>query len=338
MQFDLFKPNARYMEPVRRTIVLAHGSLPTTDFYLGARLASLQGVPTRRIDTAREQAAAGAFGPGDFVIIVRHAPPAWLRALSANQQQLAGVALLLDDDIPAALHSAELPLLYALKIVWRYARARRALARLCSAVWVSTPYLKEKYAHANPRLLTPLYLGAQSQVEPAGMSYFYHGTSSHRLEQAFLAGVVRKVQARMPEATFEIIGDRRTRQLFRGIPRVRVLPPMKWPDFLAHTAGARHAVGLAPMLDSHFNRARSHVKLYDITRCGAAGIYSDVAVYRDNVENGVNGILCPNDEDAWAEAICRLLADAGAREGVSRNALAWCEQRSRDPGFTLSGA
>lgn len=335
MQFDLFKPSARYDEPVRRTVVLAHGSLPTTDFYLGARLASLEGLPTRHIDTAREPAVADTFGPGDFVIIVRHAPPAWLRALVAHQPQLAGVALLLDDDIPAALHSPELPLLYALKIVWRYVRARRALARLCNAVWVSTPYLQQKYAHVRPRLLMPLYLEAQSRVEPAGMSYFYHGTSSHRLEQAFLAGVVRKVQARMPEATFEIIGDRRTRRLFQGIPRVRVLPPMSWPDFLAHTSSVRHAVGLAPMFDSHFNRARSHVKLYDITRCGAAGVYSDVPIYRDNVENGVTGMLCPNGEDAWVDAICRLLADKASRMTISSNALARCEQHSRDAGFAL---
>ncbi|MEW6133731.1 MAG: glycosyltransferase [Pseudomonadota bacterium] len=338
MRFDLITPHARYTKPVQRTVVLAHGSLPTTDFYLGARLASLQGVPTRRIDTAREQAAAGAFGPGDFVIIVRHAPPAWLHVLAARQPQLAGVALLLDDDIPAALHSPELPLLYAFKTALRYVRARRMLARLCSAVWVSTPYLKEKYAHAKPRLLTPLYLGAPPRPEYRDMVYFYHGTSSHRLEQDFLAGVVRKVQARLPEARFEIIGDRRTRRLFRGIPRVRVLPPMKWPDFLAHTARVSHAVGLAPMLDSHFNQARSHVKLYDITRCGAAGIYSDVAVYRDNVENGVNGILCPNDEDAWVEAICRLLADGEERAAIGRNARSWCERHSHDPGFTLSGA
>lgn len=338
MRFDLFTPGARYTEPPRRAVVLAHGNLPTTDFYLRARLASLQGVTARYIDTAREPGAAAAIHAGDFVIIVRHAPPAWLHVLAARQPQLAGVALLLDDDIPAALESVELPMLYAFKTALRYVRARRMLARLCSAVWVSTPYLKDKYAHANPRLLTPLYLDAQSRGEPAGMSYFYHGTSSHRLEQAFLAGVVRKVQARMPEARFEIIGDRSTRRLFRGIPRVRVLAPMKWPDFLAHTAGVRHAVGLAPMLDSHFNQARSHVKLYDITRCGAAGIYSDVAVYRDNVQNGVNGVLCPNDEDAWVEAICRLLADGEERAAIGRNARSWCERHSHAPGFTLSGA
>lgn len=337
MRFELFTPCARYSEPVQRAVVLAHGRLPTTDFYLRARLDSLEGVTTRYIDTAREHADAAVFNPSDFVIIVRHAPPAWLRALTPMQPRLAGVALLLDDDIPAVLESAELPLPYALKTALRYVRARRMLARLCSAVWVSTPYLLQKYAHAKPRLLTPLYLDATSRFEPAGMSYFYHGTSSHRLEQAFLAGVVRKVQARMPEARFEIIGDRRTRRLFRGIPRVEVLRPMPWPDFLAHTAGVRHAVGLAPMLDSHFNRARSHVKLYDITRCGAAGIYSDMAVYRDNVENGINGILCPNDEDAWVEAICRLLADGEARAAISRNARRWCERHSQDPGFDLFG-
>lgn len=334
MQFDLIAPGARYREPAHRTVVLEHGSLPTTDIYLAERLASLPG-PSRRIDTSRERAQAEAFGAGDFVIIVRHAPRAWLRALDANRARLAGVALLLDDDIPAALHSPDLPAWYALRTVLRYLLSRRSLARLCSAVWVSTPYLQQKYAHVAPRLLTPLYLGAPFHAKSHAVTYFYHGTASHRLEQAFLAGVVRKVQARLEHAHFEVIGDQRTRRLFRGIPRVRVQHPMSWPDFLAYTASVRHAVGLAPMLDSHFNRARSHVKLYDITRCGAAGVYSDVPVYRDNVESGVNGILCPDDENAWVEAICRLLTDEAARAEIGRNAQDWCSQHMRDPEFRL---
>lgn len=335
MQFDLFTPSARYQENVKRAVVLSHGRLPTTDIYLAERLASLPGLSTIYVDTLSQRPGSHEFDQGDFVIIVRHAPLPWLKVLAANRARLAGVVLLLDDDSPAVLESSELPLMYALKTALRYVRGQRLLARLCSEVWVSTPYLQSKYAHANPRLLSPLYLAAPSPNLKQVVTYFYHGTASHRLEHAFLVNVVSKVQARIAHAHFEVMGTSRTKRLFKGIPRVRVLHPMAWPDFLAYTAGVRHAVGLAPMLDSHFNQARSHVKLYDITRCGAAGIYSDVPVYRDNVQDGVSGILCPNDENAWVEAICRLLTDEPARAEITAHAQAWCEQHARDPGFTL---
>jgi len=273
---------------------------------------------------------------GSFVIIVRHAPRPWLRLLYTHRKYLSGAALLLDDDIPGALACPDLPWLYALKTVYRYIRTRRMLAAVCDAVWVSTPFLQEKYRKVRPRLLAPLYLRTPFHAKSHAVTYFYHGTSSHRREVAFLVEVVRRVQSRLEHAHFEIIGGAGIRLLFRGIPRVRVQHPMTWPDFLAYTSSVHHAVGLAPLLDTHFNQARSHNKLYDITRCGAAGIYSDVPVYRSNVHAGC-GVICPNDADMWANEICRLLTENEARQAIFKNALEWCEGHALDEGFSLKG-
>jgi len=87
---------------------------------------------------------------------------------------------------------------------------------------------------------------------------------------------------------------------------------------------------------THFNRARSHNKLYDITRCGAAGIYSDVDIYREHVQDGINGIFCSEDENDWVEAICELLTEPARRAAICRRALAECEQLASGPGFRLN--
>lgn len=336
-ELAMVAPRGRYSGPVRAVVVLAHGALPTTDMYLAARLAELGVAEPRYVDTRAEAPSLAPFPDGAFVVVVRHAPRRWLRRVAAAAPRLAGVAWLLDDDIPGVLACSDLPFVYALRTAFRYLATRDLLARLCHEVWVSTPYLRDKYAAARPRLLHPLYLGAPFHAKAGAVTYFYHGTAAHRRELGFLVGVVRRVQARLENAHFEVIGDERTRRLFRGIPRVRVQHPMSWPDFLAYTSGVHHAVGLAPMLDSHFNRARSHNKLYDITRAGAVGVYSDVDVYREHVRDGVNGLLVGDDESAWVEAICRLLADGESRTGMQRAALAWCEGQRHDPGFRLSG-
>jgi len=329
----LIQPRGQYRGTIRSVLVLSHGALPSTDLYLAARM---KGLESRYVDTSVEMPNADLLGDGSYVVIVRHAPRPWLQLLHAHRARLGGIAFMLDDDIPGALGCPDLPMFYALKTAYRYFRTRRLLAAVCDAVWVSTPFLQDKYQEVGPRLLEPLYLGAPFHAKSHAVTYFYHGTSSHRQEVEFLVEVVRIVQSRLENAHFEIIGGLRTRRQFRGIPRVRVQHPMTWPDFLAYTSSVHHAVGLAPMLDTHFNQARSHNKLYDITRCGAAGIYSDVPVYRSNVHAGC-GVICPNDADVWADQICHLLGDAEARQSIFKNALELCEGHALDEGFSLKG-
>ena len=185
---------------------------------------------------------------------------------------------LLDDDIPGAMRAAELPLYYAWRTAGRYALTRRRLARVCSEVWVSTAELQRRYPEAAAQVCEPLYLPCVNHAAPERI-YFYHGSWAHRDEIAWLVPVVRELQAAQHDWCFEILGDRRVRRMFAGIPRVRVRAPLRWPDYLAHAAGAHFLIGLAPCLDTPFNRARSHAKLFDITRLGATGVYSAPVSY-----------------------------------------------------------
>jgi len=256
-----------------------------------------------------------------MIVIVRHAPLRWLEH---GRDQLSGVVFLMDDDIPAAAAACELPFFYAMKTAWHYARARRLLGRLCSEVWVSTPELARRYESSFPRLWEPAYVGASSTAHTVAPVYFYHGSWAHRREIEWLVLIVGRIQETFPDAWFEIIGTDRVKQLFRGIPRVRIVHPMSWKDYLAYAGTVRYQVGLAPCFDTDFNRARSHSKMFDITRLGAAGIYSNVTPYAEKVVDGKTGLLCDNDPDKWVAALTLLLNDAdlrcslysGARTGV----------------------
>ena len=167
--------------------------------------------------------------------------------------------------------------------------------------------------------------------------YFYPGTASHQREMAWLAPVVKAVQSRVPGARFDIFGKSRLVRLFSGIPGVRVLPPMPWPEFLQYSCRHRYAVGLAPLFDTPFNLARSHNKFFDITRCGAAGIYSDVGAFRDWVVDDKTGLLRSNDMDDWVAAICDLLTHPEKRLRLYRGALAQCRVLSSGGSWNTSG-
>ena len=307
----------------KRMVVLTPGEIPTTDLYLRENLRERFGEAVTYVNTLRTLPDDVVLGSDTLVVIVRYAPKKWLQWLLRRQNKLAGIALLVDDDMPTALRMPELPFRYAMKTAWRYARTRRLLGQLCSEIWVSTPELANRYARFSPRLLEPNYVESKTAGEEKSV-YFYHGTWAHRREIEWLVPVVRQVQEAIPEAWFEIMGTDRVRRLYRGIPRVRVVHPMPWKDYLAYAGTVTYQVGLAPCFDTEFNRARSHSKLFDITRMGAAGIYANVTPYREKVIHGRTGYLCENEQDKWVAALTRLLNDEELRTSLCLNAREWC--------------
>ena len=305
--------------------MLSPGKIPTIDLYLRGRLEAKFGDAVRYVDVSRTSPKGLNLGEDVLVVVVRHAPRRWLRWLADQLPKLAGIAYLIDDDMPTALRAPELPFRYAMKTAWRYARTRRLLGQLCSEIWVSTPELASRYARFSPRLLEPNYVESKSAGEEKAV-YFYHGTWAHRREIEWLVPVVRQVQETIPDAWFEIMGTDRVRRLYRGIPRVRVVHPMPWRDYLAYAGTVKYQVGLAPCFDTEFNRARSHSKVFDITRLGAAGIYANVTPYREKVIHGQTGYICENEPDKWVEVLKRLLNDENLRSSLYLKAKDWCKE------------
>ncbi len=129
--------------------------------------------------------------------------------------------------------------------------------------------------------------------------------------------VVREVLERAPESMFEIFGTAPVNRLYRGMPRVAVLHPMSWANYLAYSSAAPLDIGLAPLLPGGFNAARGHTKFFDFVRCGAVGIYSNVEPYASFVRDGVDGLLLPNEPAVWRDAILHLVRDDDRRRGMA---------------------
>ena len=95
------------------------------------------------------------------------------------------------------------------------------------------------------------------------------------------------------------------------------------PDYAAYAAKLPRlglAIGLAPLADTAFNRAKSAVKWQEYAAIGAAGIYADLPPYQAVVEDGVTGLLVGPQPEAWAEAVVRLTRDAVLRRRLAQNA------------------
>jgi len=78
-------------------------------------------------------------------------------------------------------------------------------------------------------------------------------------------------------------------------------------------------IGLAPLVNNHFNRCKSHVKYLDYAMAGMAGVYTDIEPY-DSVLDNVTGLKASEDE--WYSQIMRLVDDRELRQELGRNAKA----------------
>jgi glycosyltransferase involved in cell wall biosynthesis len=107
-----------------------------------------------------------------------------------------------------------------------------------------------------------------------------------------------------------------------GSPAVTHVPWISsYLDFRRRLQELRWDVGLAPLRDREFHRAKTNIKYREYAAAGIAGVYSDAAAYRDSVRDGVTGLLVPHDDErAWHDAILRLGRDAALRTSIRRNA------------------
>jgi glycosyltransferase involved in cell wall biosynthesis len=81
-------------------------------------------------------------------------------------------------------------------------------------------------------------------------------------------------------------------------------------------------IGLAPLRDTEFNRARSNVKLKEYAAAGAMWLASPVGPYIDMGEE--QGGLLVDDGD-WQQTLEALLEDPDRRRALSEQARAWAE-------------
>ena len=288
-------------------------SNPSTDYFI---LSALAGAGRRIHRCAFDALPAPQALKGAAVVFVRYLPARWIELVDSVRDQLAALVFFMDDDVLDPLAASGMPWRYRLKLYRLAARHVAWLRRQDAALWVSSPWLVGKYAEWAPRLVLPRPVVDRTDYR----RLFYHGTASHAAEIRWLRPVIEDVLRADERVVFEIIGGQQVQRLYRGLPRVTVVHPMKWSAYQAFMDLQGRHIGLAPLLDLPFNRARSCTKFFDITRCGAVGLYSAEGACAQVVTQGVNGLLLPLQPQPWIDAILALAADEPKRLEMLRKA------------------
>lgn len=303
-----------------RVYIFEHGSNPSTDYYI---IQALSYAELKPIKVDMNSNTYPELEEGSLVAIVRYANRRFMKYLTENRKKISRLIYFMDDGLWDMKSLLSLPPLYAFRIFKRAYLFRSAILKLGAEVWVSTDYLGKKYRKYNPKVIYPYPIGLENVSMPESdlKVVFYHGTSSHKEEFRWLRSFLKLVSEKLSDALFEVILDNKNAKLFKGIPNLVPIRPMGWKAFYRFSSLRYRSVGLVPLFDTEFNRGRSWVKFYDITRSGAVGIYSEHASYAGMIKEFGAGVVLPMDEKLWLEALEELLRNERKRRELFEGAL-----------------
>jgi hypothetical protein len=134
----------------------------------------------------------------------------------------------------------------------------------------------------------------------------------HVIDSPIIGPVVSSVLARKPSVALKTIGHP-TAQWFGGTDRSGQFSSLPWMDIdQLPAAMSGMDVGLCPLADHPYNRAKSSIKALQHWSLGQPVVVSDLDPYRGLVEHGVDGFVCRTHEE-WVDAIERLVDNSSMR-------------------------
>lgn len=161
------------------------------------------------------------------------------------------------------------------------------------------------------------FVGGRRVAHAGAVTIGWIAALEHRLDadQLELAAALERVCVRRPRVRVVTVGVRlalRTGPAYRHVLSVPF-------DHLGRTA-AGFDIGIAPIADNRFNRARSSIKVKEYAAAGTPWLASPVGPYRNlGVREG--GILVEDGD--WDAALLRLVDRRWLRRRLARRAARW---------------
>lgn len=274
----------------------------------------------RILHTLRQALCLAALAPRyDLLYLQRVLLPLPLQRLVAHRSR----ALAFDfDDAIYTTHDG-----LSRSAAW-LAREQRRFAHMlgCSdAAFVSTLMLAERARQHQPNVFqipSPVDTARyrpDERADRSGVTLGWIGSSSTTMYVEPLIPTLRRLSDRYPSVRIELIGAR---------PGIDSAPA----QIHAWTLGTElqylqaFDIGIMPLSDDEWSRAKAGYKLLQYMACGTACVASPVGINREIVRHGETGLLARDDAE-WERALSTLIEDTSLRERLGRAGRAVAEQQ-----------
>ncbi|MDN3526606.1 glycosyltransferase [Halomonas sabkhae] len=330
----------------KRWLVLSDGALPTEDIYLLESAAPAlrdEGFDVGRLGVRglRWRLARWVLSRqmGANLVICRSLPVYALRWLERHRDLFGRIVYVIDDDIAAAAADDTLPEAYR-KRMGRLASLQPRLLALADVVVASSEALAARFEerHRDVRVLTPSLISPLPDLHHFEQSTWclgFHGTRAHLADLQHIASALIHLHDEQSALTMEVMMGQHTPPELRGLERVAAPQAKSWRAFQRHQQAQRLQIGVAPLLDTPFNRGKSFIKFFDITAMGGVGVYSRRSPYTEIVEDGETGLLVEDCPQAWLEALRYLVANPETAKAMAEKAAQVARERG-DPAHAVA--
>jgi glycosyltransferase involved in cell wall biosynthesis len=101
--------------------------------------------------------------------------------------------------------------------------------------------------------------------------------------------------------------------------RVEIHEPCEIEDYFTWLASKSIDIGLAPLRDSEFNRAKSNIKYLEWSALRVPTVCQDMEVYNGDIKHRYNGMLAGSKQE-WHQALTELIRDEKLRLEMGQRA------------------
>ena len=207
----------------------------------------------------------------------------------------------------------------------------RRMLDQADVVWLSTQTLAERLSSVRPdavvvenrldeRIWTHSPPPRPFRDEPVRILCM--GTTTHDQDFAMIEPALSRLKEEFgARVAIDILGMTSKDLLPAGLNRIS--PPIyatrSYPGFVHWLSSAQPAwhIGLAPLLDTPFNRCKSPIKAMDYAAMGMAVLASNMPVFQRTIADGPAGRLVPNQPHAWYAALAWMVRDQELRRSIA---------------------
>jgi GT2 family glycosyltransferase/glycosyltransferase involved in cell wall biosynthesis len=237
------------------------------------------------------------------------------------------------------VHARQLPLIFDLddnlleidehhpefEMLTKISGAVRLFVNESDDVWVSTTPILEKVLSSGARAATlfpnaldqELWSLASRRITPPSkqqpIRICYMGTATHNADFALVTPALQRLKevfgSRIDIAIVGILQSPAQDLWYRAIAKPAG-EGQTYPSFVRWFAQLPQMdIGIAPLVDNHFNGFKSDIKFMDYAGVGMTTVASVVEAYKHTIEHDRSGLLVDNTADAWFEALQSLVSN-----------------------------
>lgn len=201
----------------------------------------------------------------------------------------------------------------------------------------STPYLAELYKNENANIsVVPNsidFKGLRGRPKVVGWDTVrikkhdrirlgWIGGGTHSADLEMIAPALKEILLEYPNVWLYVIHG--VPQIFKDWAKqgLNVYWTHKWAKinlYPRHLAAYCFDVGLAPLVDNNFNRAKSNLRWLEYSAMKVPTVASPLPDFTRVINHGVDGFIA-RDSDDWKRYLRILIENASIREGVGKKA------------------